>query len=292
MLASKLHRTGLQSSARPAAAASIGVSRLPILRPGATHICNATAWTAWDEFMVTRGASRQADGKEQKNTQDIAAAISKSAVGYKPRFTVPAEPHAASFKLQHVDRIQVKDLPKDLHDRMETIGLAALKTALGTDGELDFLDAAYTTTDIDAALAITGTTVQVGGEKSAVLAFVVCETERQASWSRLEGLILHWACGTAAGGPWSMPPDGWSASPKKTRDAGGAWQCQFEKQTVGNNEQMYVLLLQVPLKGVLKSGGLVFVIKGTLNQADRWLKDAATDKDFFLDLQKLPISKM
>ncbi len=34
--------------------------------------------------------------------------------------------------------------------------------------------------------------VLTGSEKSAVLVFVTTETERQASWSRLEGLILHW----------------------------------------------------------------------------------------------------
>lgn len=60
-----------------------------------------------------------------------------------------------------------------------------------------------------------------GADKSAVVVFVVTETERQASWSRLEGLILHWACGSAPGGAWAMPPEGWSAAPNKTRDAGG-----------------------------------------------------------------------
>ncbi len=52
--------------------------------------------------------------------------------------------------------------------------------------------------------------------------------------------------------------------------AGGAWQCQFEKQVVGSNESIYVLVLQLPLRGVLKSGGLVFVLKATANQADKW----------------------
>ncbi len=61
-----------------------------------------------------------------------------------------------------------------------------------------------------------------GSEKNAVVVFVATETERQASWSRLDGLILHWACGTEAGGAWSMPPEGWSAVPSKTKDAGGS----------------------------------------------------------------------
>lgn len=58
--------------------------------------------------------------------------------------------------------------------------------------------------------------------KEAVVAFVATETERQASWSRLEGLLLHWACAAEAGGAWSMPPSGWKALiPGKSADAGG-----------------------------------------------------------------------
>lgn len=37
-------------------------------------------------------------------------------------------------------------------------------------------------------------------------------------------------------------------------------------------EQMYVLVMQLPLRGVLRSGGLVFVLKGTANSADRCVR--------------------
>ena len=42
----------------------------------------------------------------------------------------------------------------------------------------------------------------------------------QASWSRLEGLLLHWACTYSRGSAWAMPPSGWSAIPSKTADCG------------------------------------------------------------------------
>lgn len=269
---------------------SVGVRPAPSV---ATHAAaGATAWQSWDKWMATRKPVDSANTTEKKYFLDIASMISKSAVGYKPKFTVPHEPHTSTFKLQHVDKIQIKELPKDLHDKLETIGVATLKGATSLEGELDYGNVCFTTTDIDGALSVTGLTLQKGTEKNAVVVFVATETEREASWSRLDGLILHWACGTAAGGPWSMPPEGWSAVPGKPKDAGGAWQCQFEKQTLGDNEKMYVLVMQLPLRGILKSGGLVFVLKATANQTDKWLKDADTEKDFYLDLQKLPVTKL
>ncbi len=62
-----------------------------------------------------------------------------------------------------------------------------------------------------------------GLDKTALIALVATETERQASWSRLEGLILHWGATDAAGGAWGLPPQGWGASPNKVVDAGGPW---------------------------------------------------------------------
>lgn len=269
-------------------------------RAGRTSVkvaCSAgavTAWGAWDKYMSVRAGVTNQNAAEKKLGSDIGASISKSATTYKPRFTQQSDTSFSSFKLQHTQtkRQNGKDLPKDLHEKLETIGVAALKGALGHEGELDYANFSYSTTDINAALSITSTVLQNGSEKSAVLAFVATETERQASWSRLDGLILHWACTNGAGGAWTMPPEGWSVAPNKSRDAGGAWQCSFEKQVTGNNENMYVLVMQLPLRGALKSGGPVFVLKATAQGTDRWLKDANTDKDFFLDLQKLPVIKI
>ncbi len=41
---------------------------------------------------------------------------------------------------------------------------------------------------------------------------------------------------------------------------------------MGSNEQIYVLVLQLPLRGALKSGGLVYVLKATANQADKCVR--------------------
>lgn len=49
---------------------------------------------------------------------------------------------------------------------------------------------------------------------------------------------------------------------------------------------------QIPLRGILKAGGLVFVLKATAGQNARWLKDEATKKDFFLDTTRFPVIKV
>lgn len=54
----------------------------------------------------------------------------------------------------------------------------------------------------------------------ALVSIVATETEREASWSRLEGLLLHWACSEDSSSGWNLPPTGWSSSTKAT-DAGG-----------------------------------------------------------------------
>lgn len=59
-----------------------------------------------------------------------------------------------------------------------------------------------------------------GSDRTAVIALVATETSRLASWSRLEGLLLHWAVSEGAGATWNSPPAGWSAAPAKGRDAG------------------------------------------------------------------------
>jgi len=126
------------------------------------------------------------------------------------------------------------------------------------------------------------------GTKTANVALVVTETERHASWSRLEGLILHWACTYSKGSAWSMPPHGWTSVPDKNTDAGGAVNTSFEKHVDNSQQSTYVLVLKLPLEGILASGGITFVLKACDAQNTKWLKDASTDKDFYVDLQGLP----
>lgn len=141
-----------------------------------------------------------------------------------------------------------------LHERLETMGALQLKAVLGKEGALDAATLSFTTTDINAALAITGAVVQKvgigsggcgvcalacvrvrlfilfniimgnggargsrswssavlsnnpaahavlacaplwhaqGTDRSAMLAIVASETERVASWSRLEVRLFH-----------------------------------------------------------------------------------------------------
>jgi hypothetical protein len=56
--------------------------------------------------------------------RDLGSMISKSAVGFKPRFTGPAPEASAAFKLAHIDnkKLALKELPKDLHEKLEAIG--------------------------------------------------------------------------------------------------------------------------------------------------------------------------
>lgn len=61
-----------------------------------------------------------------------------------------------------------------------------------------------------------------------------------------------------------------TAPPPRAVHAGGASQCTFARRNLGGQESAFVLVLQLPLRGVLKSGGLVFVLKGVANQTDRW----------------------
>lgn len=92
------------------------------------------------------------------------------------------------------------------------------------------------------------------------MSIVACETERQMTWSRLEGLLFHWAVSQKAGAKWELPPRGFKTLPENTVDAGGAWQSQFEKhplpqpEGVVGPEPMYTMMLIVPLEGSLATG--------------------------------------
>ncbi|GIL82182.1 hypothetical protein Vretimale_7184 [Volvox reticuliferus] len=304
------------SSLTPSVARS-SCAALPRLAPVANTsrvtprgvVCSAaTAWDSWTSYISKHradSASAPATKSELDYGREIAATIRDSAGSFKPKYVgtvgaAAAPPSAggaiSDFKLSHVGDINLNELPRDLHERLEALAYVQLKQALGKpNADLDAASISFTTTDVDAALCVSGVTLQQGLDKTALIAFVATETERQASWSRLEGLILHWGATDSPGGAWGLPPQGWAASPNKVIDAGGAWQCSFEKQQLSGpegNTAVYVLLLQVPLRGILKAGGLVYVLKATAGQNTRWLKDEATKKDFFLDTTRFPVIKV
>uniref|UniRef100_A0A7S3QKU3 Uncharacterized protein n=1 Tax=Dunaliella tertiolecta TaxID=3047 RepID=A0A7S3QKU3_DUNTE len=279
--------TGATAGKKPASSSPTSTSK--------TSTAPVKAWDAWDRYLSARKSPIAPGPAEQKTFNDIAISISQCAATYKPKFAQFVEPPPPQIQLHHLDAVSLPSLdqlPTDLHQKLEVLGVATLKGVLKLDGELDYANVAHTTSDINAALSITGSVVQTGAERTAVVVMVATETEREASWSRLDGLMLHWGCSTAQGGPWAMPPPGWSAVPAKSRDAGGASQCAFERRALGGQESAFVLVLQLPLRGVLKSGGLVFVLKGEASKTDRWLKDSTNNKDFFLDLAQFPTTKL
>jgi hypothetical protein len=63
----------------------------------------------------------------------------------------------------------------------------------------------------------------------AVMSVVVTETESLMTWSRLEGLLLHWAVSRKAppAERWELPPRGWKTLPESTVDAGGCERCML-----------------------------------------------------------------
>lgn len=70
--------------------------------------------------------------------------------------------------MSHIGSINVDNLPKDLHERLEAVANLQLKQALSMDdkAELDSATIAFTTTELDAALCVTGVTVQKGLDKT------------------------------------------------------------------------------------------------------------------------------
>ncbi|KAG1668113.1 hypothetical protein FOA52_003900 [Chlamydomonas sp. UWO 241] len=261
-----------------------------------------TAWTSWNRYMSQRKEMKteviKPTAEEKKVFSNIGTAISKSATTFTPKF-VGKSSEAGTYKTVHVAALpKAVPLSADLHEKLETIAMVQIKKALGLpdSAPLDVATTSASSTDINAGVCMSGFITQDESGKKAILAIVATETERVASWSRLEGLLLHWACSASVGAGWHMPPPKWQALlPNKTSDAGGAVQCAFDKLAVaGDNSTIYTLVLSLPLSGVLRSGGISFVLKATAAQNTKWLKEArgASETDFFVDLQSLPFCKI
>jgi hypothetical protein len=240
--------------------------------------------------MKERKAVAQPSAEEQKMFTSIGQAISSSVAGFKPKFGASSGSSDQTKQIS-VSKVVVAPLPADLHEKLESQALILLKQVIGLCDTcaLDAISTSSSTTDVNAGICITGCITEAdNGDKTAHVAFVATETERQASWSRLEGLLLHWACVPSKGGGWSMPPPGWASTPPKSYDAGGAIQSPFVKEAQGQ-QSLYSVTLSLPLSGILRNGGLAFVLKASDAQNTKWLKDAGTDKDFFVDLSRLPL---
>eukprot|EP00879_Flechtneria_rotunda_P013466 GHRR01014060.1.p1 GENE.GHRR01014060.1~~GHRR01014060.1.p1 ORF type:complete len:243 (+),score=71.88 GHRR01014060.1:1071-1799(+) len=174
---------------------------------------SSAAWQAWTEALPQWASStKNLPTGNAKDRSALAAAVKAAAVSYKPRPTL---------KVPSLD--ELPEVPKNLHKRLELIAEVQLAAHLemGIEGVPATIHE-YTTTDIAAALSVAGVIVKKGSSKTALLSFVVTETERQMTWSRLEGLLLHWAVSRKAppNERWELPPRGWKTLPESTVDAG------------------------------------------------------------------------
>lgn len=247
-------------------------------------VAATTTWQAW-EAVLPEWKSHKPEAAIPANADDrgkLAAAVSTAAKTWKP------PPTLAVPSLDDIG----PDVPRNLHERLALVARLQLGEFL-QDAAVQPTVIEFTTTDVTAALSVAGVVVTEKGKRTAVASLVACETERQMTWSRLEGLRFHWAVASGPKGHWELPPRGWKTLPDTTVDAGGAWQSTFEKhplpQPGGGQgpEPMYTMLLSVPLEGPLEKGGVIFVLRsGNVGQNTSWLKDAATKSDFFLPVQK------
>lgn len=239
----------------------------------------ATTWAAW-ESVLPEWKSHRPESAISANAGDrskLAAAVSSAAKTWKP---------PATLAVPSIDDLG-PDVPRNLHERLALVARLQLAEHL-QDAAVAPSVHEFTTTDVTAALSVAGVILTEKGKRTAVASLVMCETERQMTWSRLEGLKFHWAVASGPKGHWELPPRGWKTLPDTTVDAGGAWQSTFDKhplpQPGGGQgpESMYTMILSVPLEGPLEKGGVIFVLRaGTTT----WLKDAATKSDFFLPVQ-------
>ena len=71
----------------------------------------------------------------------------------------------------------------------------------------------------------------------AVASLVACETERQMTWSRLEGLRFHWAVASGPKGHWELPPRGWKTLPDTTGGQAGYTGAASQAHTGAGGEQ-------------------------------------------------------
>jgi len=104
----------------------------------------------------------------------------------------------------------------------------------------------------------------------------------------LSWLSMHWGVVEGGSDRWQPPRPGWHTYPEVSYDAGGgAWQTPFTlvEKTQGSlsswgasGTSLHMVLVQLPLRGAIKRGGLSFVLK---THDERWLS-SATGSNFHL----------
>lgn len=208
---------------RPAAAAAASGSA-----------ATATTWQAW-EAVLPEWKSHKPEAAIAANADDrgkLAAAVGSAARTYKPPPTLG---------VPSLDDLGA-DVPRNLHERLALVARLQLQEYLqdASGAVARPTVAEFTTTDVTAALSVAGVIVTEKGKRTAIASLVACETERQMTWSRLEGLKFHWACASSPKGHWELPPRGWKTLPDTT--GGQVW---------GSGGRRAQSFLQTPLLALL-----------------------------------------
>ncbi|KAI8474403.1 MAG: hypothetical protein J3K34DRAFT_493679 [Monoraphidium minutum] len=100
----------------------------------------------------------------------------------------------------------------------------------------------------------------------------------------MAGARLHWGSSRGEGAKWQAPEPGWNTNPADSADAGGgAWQSAFQLLPTPLGP-VHALLLQLPAPDGAAMG-IAAIVKAPGN---RWLGDAATRRDFFIDMTAFP----
>lgn len=169
----------------------------------------------------------------------------------------------------------------------DLIAECQLRKFIGLAGSRD-LQVAKVVTGVkgaDASLAVCGTLIEVDQHKHAVLAVVVKENSNAM---KLPDLFLHWATCKQEGSAWFPPPAGCTQYPAKliTDMPGcGAWRTPFAVHSSPDGKSLHVAMLHVPVDGVLRSGGLTFV----LNSGKHWMHNPNSGRDWFIPISgRLP----
>lgn len=200
----------------------------------------------------------------------------------------------------------MEPLPAPLHEVPQLL----LQAWLGLKGpeHLKFTQTEHGLRDTPGAcLLVAGTRIESGKRRHAVLALLLASKSQLNAakdlsavaaaatsagdpaglMAQFTGSRLHWGSVRSPGARWQAPEPGWNTQPADSVDAGGgAWQSAFQACPT-NVGPVHVLLLQLPADDGAPQA-IASIVKAPAN---RWLGDATTRKDFYFDLQALPVSE-
>jgi len=156
------------------------------------------------------------------------------------------------------------------------------------------------------------TVTEPGAGQDSRAAVVGIAVDVAAAGRRKGGLQLHWGGAYREGANWAdQPPAGWRTHPEYSWDAGqsamatalvskavpvldigGSSLSSFAStdQAAAAGEvgpkEAYIAILQLPLEGIFRQGGLAFVLKNAYGDT---IKSAKYDQPFFIELEQIAV---